>query len=248
MANPLESLWNKVVSAVSSDAQMTPRLVAVIEMAVPQGIMQETLYVEVESDFARDMIEQRARDNIVSALVKNSEEPISNFSIVVNPALRDADEIDNITADVPVLAANPVAIAVSAGEARLNPKYTFDNFVIGPSNRFAHAAALAVGESPAKAYNPLFIYGGSGLGKTHLLHAIGHYAQGLFPGVKVRYVSSEEFTNDYINSLATNQIVSFNQRYREVDVLLIDDIQFLGGKDAIDNRLLLGPPPMLLLL
>jgi len=235
MANPLESLWNKVVSAVSSDAQMTPRLVAVIEMAVPQGIMQETLYVEVESDFARDMIEQRARDNIVSALVKNSEEPISNFSIVVNPALRDADEIDNITADVPVLAANPVAMAVSAGEARLNPKYTFDNFVIGPSNRFAHAAALAVGESPAKAYNPLFIYGGSGLGKTHLLHAIGHYAQGLFPGVKVRYVSSEEFTNDYINSLATNQIVSFNQRYREVDVLLIDDIQFLGGKDATQD-------------
>jgi chromosomal replication initiator protein len=236
MSAQLETLWLDVVNEVSRDPQLiTPRLVAVIEMAVPQGVLQETLYVEVESDFARDMIEGRARESILAALRMLSEAPITNFSIVVNPNLRDADEIDNITSTIPVVATEPGTLKVSSGEARLNPKYTFDNFVIGPSNRFAHAAALAVGESPAKAYNPLFIYGGSGLGKTHLLHAIGHYAQGLFPGAKVRYVSSEEFTNDYINSLATNQIVSFNQRYREVDLLLIDDIQFLGGKDSTQD-------------
>ncbi|MFZ4504824.1 MAG: chromosomal replication initiator protein DnaA [Microbacteriaceae bacterium] len=236
MSAQLETLWLDVVNEVSRDSQLiTPRLVAVIEMAVPQGVLQETLYVEVESDFARDMIEGRARESILAALRSLSEAPITNFSIVVNPNLRDADEIDNITSTIPVVATEPGTLKVSSGEARLNPKYTFDNFVIGPSNRFAHAAALAVGESPAKAYNPLFIYGGSGLGKTHLLHAIGHYAQGLFPGAKVRYVSSEEFTNDYINSLATNQIVSFNQRYREVDLLLIDDIQFLGGKDSTQD-------------
>ena len=115
---------------------------------------------------------------------------------------------------------------------RLNPKYTFDTFVIGASNRFAHAAAVAVAEAPAKAYNPLFIYGDSGLGKTHLLHAIGHYARNLFPHVRVRYVNSEEFTNDFINSIRDDKAADFQRRYRDVDVLLIDDIQFLAGQGA----------------
>ncbi len=113
---------------------------------------------------------------------------------------------------------------------RLNPKYTFDTFVTGASNRFANAAAVAVAEAPAKAYNPLFIYGDSGLGKTHLLHAIGHYARNLYPHVKVRYVNSEEFTNDFINSIRDDKAANFQRRYRDVDVLLIDDIQFLSGK------------------
>jgi chromosomal replication initiator protein len=112
-------------------------------------------------------------------------------------------------------------------DARLNPKYTFDTFVIGSSNRFTHAAAVAVAEAPAKAYNPLFIYGDSGLGKTHLLHAMGHYAKRLIPSLKVRYVSSEEFTNDFINSLRDDKMHAFQSRYRSVDLLLIDDIQFL---------------------
>ncbi|HSY14628.1 MAG TPA: chromosomal replication initiator protein DnaA [Jatrophihabitantaceae bacterium] len=112
-------------------------------------------------------------------------------------------------------------------DARLNPKYTFDTFVIGSSNRFTHAAAVAVAEAPAKAYNPLFIYGDSGLGKTHLLHAMGHYAKRLFPSLKVRYISSEEFTNDFINSLRDDKMHAFQSRYRSVDLLLIDDIQFL---------------------
>ena len=120
--------------------------------------------------------------------------------------------------------------------ARLNPKYTFETFVIGASNRFAHAASVAVAEAPAKAYNPLFVYGESGLGKTHLLHAVGHYAQNLFVGARVRYVNSEEFTNDFINSLRDDKAQAFQRRYRDVDVLLIDDIQFLEGKERTQEE------------
>jgi chromosomal replication initiator protein len=121
-------------------------------------------------------------------------------------------------------------------QARLNPKYTFETFVIGSSNRFAHAAAVAVAEAPAKAYNPLFIYGDSGLGKTHLLHAIGHYAQNLYQGVRVRYVSSEEFTNDFINMIRDGKQDGFRRRYRDVDVLLVDDIQFLENKEGTQEE------------
>jgi chromosomal replication initiator protein len=122
------------------------------------------------------------------------------------------------------------------GQARLNPKYTFETFVIGSSNRFAHAAAVAVAEAPAKAYNPLFVYGDSGLGKTHLLHAIGHYAQSLYQGVRVRYVSSEEFTNDFINMIRDGKQDGFRRRYRDIDVLLVDDIQFLENKEGTQEE------------
>jgi chromosomal replication initiator protein len=123
-----------------------------------------------------------------------------------------------------------------AEPARLNPKYQFETFVIGSSNRFAHAAAVAVAEAPAKAYNPLFIYGDSGLGKTHLLHAIGHYAQNLFHGARVRYVSSEEFTNDFINSIRDGKAEGFRRRHRDVDILLVDDIQFLESKEQTQEE------------
>lgn len=134
------------------------------------------------------------------------------------------------TPAAPVRAPEPPEESTLVGDSRLNGKYTFDTFVIGSSNRFAQAACSAVAETPAKAYNPLFIYGGSGLGKTHLLHAIGHYAQSLYPEVVVRYVNSEEFTNDFINSVQSGQFgkaQEFQRRYRDIDILLIDDIQFL---------------------
>lgn len=132
--------------------------------------------------------------------------------------------------------ATPGSAGGDAGGNKLNPKYRFETFVIGSSNRFAHAASVAVAESPAKAYNPLFIYGGSGLGKTHLLHAIGHYAQELGHARSVRYVSTEEFTNDFINSIRDDKASAFQRRYRDVDILLIDDIQFLEKRDRTQEE------------
>ncbi|MBV9920243.1 MAG: chromosomal replication initiator protein DnaA [Pseudonocardia sp.] len=126
--------------------------------------------------------------------------------------------------------------AAPRSQTRLNERYIFDTFVIGASNRFSHAAAVAVAEAPARAYNPLFVWGDSGLGKTHLLHAVGHYTQRLFPGMRVRYVSTEEFTNDFINSLRDDRKVAFQRRYRDVDVLLVDDIQFLEGKEGTQEE------------
>ncbi|SFQ24266.1 MULTISPECIES: chromosomal replication initiator protein DnaA [Actinomadura] len=152
-------------------------------------------------------------------------------------AFRDEEGSDPRGSDPRAPAPAPAPQPAGASEhARLNPKYTFETFVIGSSNRFAHAAAVAVAEQPAKAYNPLFVYGDSGLGKTHLLHAIGHYAQSLFNGARVRYVSSEEFTNDFINSIRDGKADGFRRRYRDVDILLVDDIQFLEGKEQTQEE------------
>jgi len=131
---------------------------------------------------------------------------------------------------------SPSQVPMRQTEQVLNLGYLFENFIIGPSNKFAHAAAVAAAEAPAVAYNPLFIWGGSGLGKTHLLHGIGHYTRRLFPGMRVRYVSSEEFTNDFITSLRDNRRTAFQRRYRDVDVLLVDDIQFLEGKEGTQEE------------
>jgi chromosomal replication initiator protein len=172
------------------------------------------------------------------------------FNGALGPDLRDVDDLDalddegdeeadalaTVTEIWPTYTGRRDVAPAHPSQTRLNEKYTFETFVIGASNRFAHAAAVAVAEAPAVAYNPLFVWGESGLGKTHLLHGIGHYAQRLFPGMRVRYVSSEEFTNDFINSLRDDRKVAFQRRYRDVDVLLVDDIQFLEGKEGTQEE------------
>jgi chromosomal replication initiator protein len=235
-----QDIWTSVLTQLSTDDRITPQLHGFISLVEPKGVMAGTLYLEVPNELTRGMLEQRIRLPLLSAISSLDESTeVSTFAIVVNPEIQPdplermdvADEQPYIETTVVPAQLDP-SLTIRKTDSRLNPKYSFDNFVIGASNRFAHAAAVAVAEAPAKAYNPLFIYGESGLGKTHLLHAIGHYAISLYPGIRVRYVSSEEFTNDFINSIANNRASVFQSRYREIDILLIDDIQFLQGKDS----------------
>jgi chromosomal replication initiator protein len=231
----LASSWKGLVAKVASDPRVTPHLKGHLDLAVPKGVLDDTLYIEVPNEVTRSMLQGRLRDQILEALTELSEigGPTS-FVAITNEDLQNAIKVDAIQEpeikweDVDP-ATGPVLTAANA--SGLNPKYSFDSFVTGGSNRFAHAAAFAVAEAPAEAYNPLFIYGSSGLGKTHLLHAIGHYALHLKPRIKVRYVSSEEFTNDFINAIQNNKTADFQAQYRDVDILLVDDIQFLQGKD-----------------
>jgi len=231
----IDQTWQAILRGLSSDPAVTPALYGFATLIEPRGVMAGTIYLEVPNDFTRSMIEQRLRGPLFAAIgLIGPDSEISSFAIVVNPELAEkmlerADDAPTIPEDQAV-DEKPAMTRPTANDSQLNAKYTFDSFVIGGSNRFAHAAAVAVAEAPAKAYNPLFIYGESGLGKTHLLHAIGHYAQSLYPTIRVKYVSSEEFTNDFINSIANNRGTAFQARYRNIDILLIDDIQFLQGK------------------
>ncbi|MFJ8895225.1 chromosomal replication initiator protein DnaA [Leifsonia sp. NPDC102414] len=233
----ISAAWQTVLDSLETDDRITPQLHGFLSLVEPKGIMAGTFYLEVPNEFTRGMIEQRSRVPLLNAIGGLDESlAVNTFAIVVNPEIqqetmaRPTEPANAAYIESPApMVAPPVEITAPPrnNDTRLNPKYSFDNFVIGQSNRFAHAAAVAVAEAPAKAYNPLFIYGDSGLGKTHLLHAIGHYAMSLYPGIRVRYVSSEEFTNDFINSIANNRGSSFQARYRNIDILLIDDIQFL---------------------
>ncbi|HRP99703.1 MAG TPA: chromosomal replication initiator protein DnaA [Terrimesophilobacter sp.] len=234
-ADPTIPLWSSVLDTLRADDRITPQLEGFLALVEPKGVMAGTLYLEVPNDLTRGMLEQRIRLPLLSAITAAGGDEITNFAVVVNPEVsRDLLEPRDDVAEQAYI--EPISEArldqSKRASSQLNPKYSFDNFVIGGSNRFAHAAAVAVAEAPAKAYNPLFIYGESGLGKTHLLHAIGHYAESLYPGIRIRYVSSEEFTNDFINSIANNRASVFQSRYRDIDILLIDDIQFLQGKDS----------------
>ncbi|HEU4911974.1 MAG TPA: chromosomal replication initiator protein DnaA [Actinomycetes bacterium] len=243
---------------------VTPQQRAFIRLSRLDGVVGETALLSVPHQFAKDVIEQRLRQVITSVLTEQIGHDV-RVAVVVDPSLDGAAHAaeetqpapDEVGPDVtqqhgPDGSATLTEPEVAHGEAagtgrepgprreseptRLNPRYLFETFVIGSSNRFAHAAAVAVAEAPAKAYNPLFIYGDSGLGKTHLLHAIGHYGMSLYHGVRVRYVSSEEFTNDFINSIRDGRAEGFRRRYRDVDILLVDDIQFLENKEQTQEE------------
>ncbi len=252
-------IWGATLRALDQAGIPAPQR-AFLRQATLVGVLDTTALIAVPDDFTKEIVESRARDRLVRALTEQVGHEVrlavtvdaslrEQFAGAEQPVLEGYQESmpGELAGEGPSAAAEEEvtpATATPTGErlprpaptgrreesSQLNPKYTFDTFVIGASNRFAHAAAVAVAEAPAKAYNPLFVYGDSGLGKTHLLHAIGHYARNLYPHVKVKYVNSEEFTNDFINSIRDDKAAGFQRRYRDMDVLLIDDIQFLQGK------------------
>ncbi|BBW99516.1 chromosomal replication initiation protein DnaA [Mycolicibacterium moriokaense] len=245
---------------------LTPQQRAWLKLVKPLVITEGFALLSVPTPFVQNEIERHLREPIINALSRQlgqrvelgvriaapeTNEPddggLNGYGAA--PTVAEADDIDDdIDEDQAALASAEESwptyfsrraqsdVADESTAVNLNRRYTFDTFVIGASNRFAHAASLAIAEAPARAYNPLFIWGESGLGKTHLLHAAGNYAQRLFPGMRVKYVSTEEFTNDFINSLRDDRKASFKRSYRDIDVLLVDDIQFIEGKEGIQEE------------
>ena len=256
-SDSLTRAWGAALDAVPTN-ELGPVATSMLRSARPLGDIEGTILLAVPNDFTKQWIEDKAQSKLTTALSVHLGRTV-RIAITVDPSIEvvtqeeEKEEAAPVTPE-PAPAAPTVAPASSkedreehhspaltssnadSGPTHLNPKFTFDTFVIGPSNRFAHAAALAASESPGTAFNPLFIYGDSGLGKTHLLQAIGHNALSMMPHLKVRYVNSEEFTNEFINAIRLNktdnsQVEAFHRRYRELDILLIDDIQFIGDKE-----------------
>jgi chromosomal replication initiator protein len=217
-----EDVWIEVLDRVSEHIN-TPSYRVWFEGTRPVDLHEDRLEVSVPNLFAKEYIESRFKPLLEEAL--SSIIGQESMTLVVSIDGGHGSEREN------GLNPNGAEFVRNARTPRpFKVKYTFDTFVIGAGNRFAHAAALAVSETPGVVYNPLFIYGGVGLGKTHLLHAVGQYVEDQEPSVRVRYVTCENFTNDFINSVRDNAPLGFQKRYRENDVLLIDDIQFLEGK------------------
>lgn len=221
----LASLWSHVIESADAPSR------AWLRRTKPVAMHGTTLMLAVADETTRDRVETKLRHEIELQLTQRSQQP-THLAVMIDPSLQpDLPEATSFestpeASPEPILPREPQP----AINHKLNPRYTFESFVAGSSNRFAHAAAAAVAEQPGKSYNPLMIYGPSGLGKTHLLHAIGHYVTSYYEHLRVRYVSTEELTNDFINAISDNRTTEFRRAYRDIDILLVDDIQFLEAK------------------
>ena len=229
MDTDLNNLWEKTLNIIKSELSEVS-FNTWIKSCQPISMSNTSIKISVPNSFTQDILNKRYKD-LVANSIKAVCSKLYDIEFVI---LSDASDKENskIKSDKPTRS----IIVNDEMSSTLNPKYTFNSSVIGNSNRFAHAASLAVAEAPAKAYNPLFIYGGVGLGKTHLMHAIGHYILESNPNAKVVYVSSEKFTNELINAIKDDKNEEFRSKYRNVDVLLIDDIQFIAGKERTQEE------------
>jgi len=202
----------------------------------PTGFVSEdsaTVTVHVPNEVFKDWLTKHYSGVISEALTEVDRAHLSLKFVIEVPA-DGGHEISLSPEEVGVVA--PVPLPVAPGPTGLNPRYTFESFIVGPSNQFAHAACRDVAEAPSRSYNPLFIYGGVGLGKTHLMHAIGHYVLRHDRNLRLTYISAERFMNEMINAVRYDRIIDFRERYRTVDVLLVDDVQFIGGKEGTQTE------------
>ncbi|MBD7913086.1 MULTISPECIES: chromosomal replication initiator protein DnaA [Clostridium] len=229
METDLNELWQKTLNIIKSEMSEVS-FNTWIKSCEPISISSDTIKISVPNSFTQDILDKRYKD-LVANSIKATCSKLYNIEFLIASELKPEESIKKEQPKE-----EKSIIVNDEMSTTLNPKYTFDSFVIGNSNRFAHAASLAVAEAPAKAYNPLFIYGGVGLGKTHLMHAIGHYILENNPSAKVVYVSSEKFTNELINSIKDDKNEEFRNKYRNVDILLIDDIQFIAGKERTQEE------------
>lgn len=225
----LEELWNNVLAQVEQKISK-PSFETWLKSTKLLSYKGANITIAAPNSFARDWLE-----NHYIHLITGILNELTGEDLFIKFVVQKDQDSDDFELPAPKIQARDHDYHEST-PGMLNPKYTFDTFVIGSGNRFAHAASLAVAEAPAKAYNPFFIYGGVGLGKTHLMHAIGHYVLEHNPNAKVVYLSSEKFTNEFINSIRDNKAIDFRNKYRNVDVLLIDDIQFLAGKESTQEE------------
>lgn len=225
----IEELWVATLEKIEEKISK-PSFDTWLKNTKAEFLEENTLVISAPNEFARDWLENQYTALISDILLDITGSRLATKFIIPDstPPIEDSEVAPKQTAGNEANHESP--------RSMLNSKYTFDTFVIGAGNRFAHAASLAVAEAPAKAYNPLFIYGGVGLGKTHLMHAIGHYVREHDPNAKVVYLSSEKFTNEFINAIMDNKTVNFRNKYRNVDVLLIDDIQFIAGKESTQEE------------
>lgn len=225
----LDEIWSSVLAQVETKISK-PSFETWLKSTKLLSYQSDTVTISAPNSFARDWLE-----NHYVHLITGILSDLTGDDLLIKFVVPKNQDMDDFQLPAPRIKPGQNELQEFL-PGMLNPKYTFDTFVIGSGNRFAHAASLAVAEAPAKAYNPLFIYGGVGLGKTHLMHAIGHYVLEHNPNAKVVYLSSEKFTNEFINSIRDNQTVDFRNKYRSVDILLIDDIQFLAGKEQTQEE------------